>query len=515
MVCYIYMQESLYWGDLHNHNEVGYGEGSLERSFRLARNTLDFYAFTPHTWWPDLPDRDSKVRDKHLAGFKIVKNRWNEVIEILNNFYEEGKFVTIPAWEWHSLRWGDWCVYFPGSSAEYSRAETLTELKQFTSRKGAVIIPHHCAYARGFRGTDWDSFDPEYSPAAEVFSEHGDSMEPESPHGMYGHSMGGSVPSQSALHQLTSGKRFGITASTDDHYGHPGSFGCGLTGLWAEDLNREQIWGSLNSKRTYAVTGDRIGLAFSMGDAFMGGNIPPKDGIPIRISVAGRSALDKIDLIKNGRTFRSWTGGDFSPGRPNISPSLYTGRNSGTGTGKLTGNTKLMRIEWGWDGLSEKGVTRWNISLRSDSGGFSSVEPGFSGGAGSTELENSITTETDKIEISSFTSRMNGSPVSSVTFLHPARGKITMQVWGIKAGAAFSREASFPESWDDPSGNVISTMDYFSSPKIKIHPPLSLEKCTFNLEEPGTVLVPGDWFLLRVTQKNGHRAWSSPIWIND
>ncbi len=515
MVSYFYMQEYLYWGDLHNHNEVGYGEGSLKRSFRLARNSMDFYAFTPHTWWPDLPEGDKNVRDKHLAGFKVVRERWDEVTEVLNSFYEEGYFVTIPAWEWHSLRWGDWCVYFPGSSAEYSYAQSLDDLKQFVRRKGAVIIPHHCAYGRGFRGTDWNSFDPVYSPAAEIFSEHGDSMEPDSPHGMFGHSMGGSVPSQSALHQLSSGKRFGIIASTDDHYGHPGTFGCGLTGLWAADLNREHIWDSLNSKRTYGVTGDRIGLSFSMGDTFMGGTLPSKSGVPIRISVAGRSALEKIDLFKNGHPIRTWTEKDFNPEHTITSRSLYTGRNSGNTDEKLNGDDKLMRIEWGWDGLSEKGVTRWNISLHSSAAGFSGVEPGFSGGAGSTVLENTISAGTQHIEISSFTSRRNDNPVSSVTFLHPARGKLTLQVSGNKEKETFHREISFPESWDDPSGNVISTMDYFSSPKIKIHPPLSLEKCTFNLEAPGYQGLNGDWFLLRITQKNGHRAWSSPIWIND
>ena len=36
----------LYWGDLHNHNAVGYAKGSLQRSIDLAREHLDFFAFT-------------------------------------------------------------------------------------------------------------------------------------------------------------------------------------------------------------------------------------------------------------------------------------------------------------------------------------------------------------------------------------------------------------------------------------------------------------------------------------
>ena len=41
----------LFWGDLHNHNAVGYAKGSLERSIDLAQEHLDFFAFTGHASW--------------------------------------------------------------------------------------------------------------------------------------------------------------------------------------------------------------------------------------------------------------------------------------------------------------------------------------------------------------------------------------------------------------------------------------------------------------------------------
>lgn len=51
------MTTALRWGDFHNHNDIGYGAGSLERSHRIARGALlDVYAFTPHGWWHDEPD---------------------------------------------------------------------------------------------------------------------------------------------------------------------------------------------------------------------------------------------------------------------------------------------------------------------------------------------------------------------------------------------------------------------------------------------------------------------------
>ena len=45
----------LFWGDLHNHNAVGYAVGSLERSIDIAREHLDFFAFTGHASWHDMP----------------------------------------------------------------------------------------------------------------------------------------------------------------------------------------------------------------------------------------------------------------------------------------------------------------------------------------------------------------------------------------------------------------------------------------------------------------------------
>ena len=55
----------LYWGDIHNHNELGYGQGSLARSYQIARSHLDFYAFTPHAQHADggMPEGYENVQE--------------------------------------------------------------------------------------------------------------------------------------------------------------------------------------------------------------------------------------------------------------------------------------------------------------------------------------------------------------------------------------------------------------------------------------------------------------------
>ena len=71
-----------YFGDLHNHNNVGYAQGSLERSFEIARDHLDFFAFTPHAWWHDIGKYDLHIEDKWINGCASSKG-WHVQWEIV------------------------------------------------------------------------------------------------------------------------------------------------------------------------------------------------------------------------------------------------------------------------------------------------------------------------------------------------------------------------------------------------------------------------------------------------
>ena len=78
----------LYWGELHNHNELGYAQGSLERSYEIARSHLDFYAFTPHGLHADggVPD-----------GYPVVVANW----ERIRRAARQGTVVLIPSHRSH------------------------------------------------------------------------------------------------------------------------------------------------------------------------------------------------------------------------------------------------------------------------------------------------------------------------------------------------------------------------------------------------------------------------------
>ena len=68
----------LYWGDLHNHNAVGYAKGTLERSIEIAQEHLDFFAFTGHASWHDLPVMPGDSHLKWVKGFKVHSDHWEK-----------------------------------------------------------------------------------------------------------------------------------------------------------------------------------------------------------------------------------------------------------------------------------------------------------------------------------------------------------------------------------------------------------------------------------------------------
>ena len=66
----------LYWGDLHNHCAVGYAKGSLRHSIDNARGHLDFFAFTGHASWHDMPKMPGDRHMKWVNGFKVHADHW-------------------------------------------------------------------------------------------------------------------------------------------------------------------------------------------------------------------------------------------------------------------------------------------------------------------------------------------------------------------------------------------------------------------------------------------------------
>ena len=101
----------------------------------------------------------------------------------------------------------------------------------------------------------------------------------------------------SMRYELGLGHQFGVIANTDHHSAHPGSYGHGVTGIWASSDRREDVWEALNAKRTWAMTGDLMQLKFAVGNQLQG-SICRDLGEPGNIEVQSASPIDYIELLK-------------------------------------------------------------------------------------------------------------------------------------------------------------------------------------------------------------------------
>jgi hypothetical protein len=101
------------FGDIHNHNALGYGIGSLERSIDIARTHLDFFAFTGHSSWHDIEPMEGG-REKHwYDGFARLEEAWPSVQGLIADANRDNEFSAFLGFEWHSSRFGDQCVVYP------------------------------------------------------------------------------------------------------------------------------------------------------------------------------------------------------------------------------------------------------------------------------------------------------------------------------------------------------------------------------------------------------------------
>lgn len=491
----------LYWADLHNHHEVGYGEGSLDRAAAIAASSLNIHALTPHGWWPDVPPNLPAVRDYHEKGFDKVRNQWERVVHLSNEMNGRARFVSLLGFEWHSIEWGDYCVLFPGAGGNLSRARSLDELKSFAREQNALLIPHHCAYALGSRGTFWPGVDSALSPVAEIFSEHGNSLEGTSFHGMYGHSMGSSEHAQTVLHQLQSGRICGFVAGTDNHYGHPGAYGEGLTGIYSDSLTRDSVLEALRKRHCYAVTGDRIRLRVGADSAMMGDILDAAHSRTIQLSTQGLAPLESVSVVKNGRVAAVW------------SPQLE----DTTSNASEAANHYVGRIEWGWGGLYSTEVTEWSIRLRVTDGAIVEVIPCFVSGSktvGHTNVAEFL--RPDEVQITSASSRSNPRPVQGVILRLQGTpsSRCELHVAARVNETCYEREIAFSyqdRRWNDTH---LSLYESFTSPQLKIHRFFSEPALSFTQEWHDDAPGCDDFYYVKVIQQNGQIAWSSPIWFS-
>jgi hypothetical protein len=338
--------------------------------------------------------------------------------------------------------------------------------------------------------------DSSLTPLVEVFSEHGNSLERDGLWPMVAHSMGGVIASQTVAAQLERGLHIGFTAGTDNHFGHPGTYGEGLTGVLADALTRESIFDALRRRHTFAVTGDRIRPSIDAEGATMGDVRPPGGRRRMRVGVEPLAPLDYVQVWRNGRPVHTW-----SVAHPETSRG---------------GTEHLVRIEWGWGRLEHDERTQWTIRIAVDGGRIVRADPCFCGGAGSTELVNRLvdfTPPAGEVRIESYTSRLNTFPVSGVVLRIDGAADTRLvceaeAVCGDERGGCRIARPMRELIADDHAEPVL---DRFSSPRLRVGRALACADLAFGADWTDLTPTPHDTYFIKAQQTNGQIAWTSPI----
>lgn len=494
-------KHQLYWGDLHNHNAVGYAKGSLERSIDLARAHLDFFAFTGHASWHDMPTMPG---DRHMLwvnGFKAHSDHWAKTRRMLQEATTD-KFTALLGYEWHSSVFGDYCMIFDRDQTELFLPDHVDKLLDFAETKSALAIPHHLGYAQGWRGANWKYFrGGNVSPVVEIMSEHGCAESDRGPFDYITHSQGGRWTANTIAPRLAKGARFGFVASSDDHLGYPGAYGEGVLGVWADDIGAESLFEAIRARRTYAASGERIVLEFALNGKPMGAELPFASEREIDIRVESQDSIEMVELLRNGRVIERHFPEDH-----------ITGARL-----QLPGRAKCrVRYGWGpWGQLALDRVCHWDMTIRIHGGRFHRATGCFQNAPfGETFRDKLTVVSPNELRLESPTARSGAyreDPTKSVVcdLEGGADAELTVEIRKPVRQVVTARLRDLVES------NVVTLTGGFPSESFIIERLVGPSESSARIrwQDRRTRKDGADYYYARVRQHNGHVAWASPIWV--
>ncbi len=483
-----------FYGDIHSHCGASYGHGSLADALYNARLQLDFCSVTGHSSWPDMDSRTmpENVREYHRSGFDRLAAGWPDFVSAHQAASIPGQFVAFPSYEAHFFEAGDRIIYHRTAPETMFIPRDFSQLQDLARDSGGEVflLPHHIGYARGFRGINWDLFDGDSSPLVEIISMHGCNESDQAPFPPL-HTMGPRSSGQTMQAGLVAGNVFGVTGSTDHHSAHPGSYGWGLTGVWAEELTLDALWEAFLSRRTWALSGDRIEVAFAVNGVGMGSETAGGGQREMTYSIQGEAPLDSLEILKDNAVIYRFCPREFQP--------------------RFADRGQLM-VEVGW---GEKGVKQeWEVHIVIHGGRLTGIRPKFRGvdivdPLERTEEEYRLSEITGQGEdFFAFRTSTRGNPTSSTTATQGCGLEINHEGDGVLEVQANGAVRRYPLS-ELALGSRSFHLGGFLSGAVRVSRFVPPEEYT--LKGKLTDQGPGGTYYLRVRQRNGHWAWSSPI----
>ena len=495
----------VYWGDIHNHCNLTYGHGGMKEAFEAAKQQLDFVSVTPHAMWPDIPGKNDPrlewVIEYHESAFRRLRaGGWDQYVKMTNEYNKEKDFLTFLSYECHSMEHGDHVVLNYDLNAPLVECTSVEDLKRKLKGTKTFITPHHMGYQEGYRGYNWKCFtEGDQTPFVEMYSRHG-LAESDLGDYPYLHDMGPRHWEGTIMYGLGLGHKFGIMGSTDQHAGYPGSYGDGRIAVLAPELTREAIWDALKNRRVCCATGDKILIDFRINDAEIG-EVIKGNKRHIYVNIIGESAIDYIDIVKNGQTVGRISG-PLTPSAP--SENIVKAK---------------VKFEFGWNRFEEP--IKWNGTIKIDNGTINEVTPCFRGAPytspqeGVTEepptLVNRILNKNDKgteLEMYSTKNPNTTTPSTQAVILD-----VTMPKSGIFTLEFNSKKFQYTLG-ELLQGTKTQFMNGWLSEAIQFHRAIPVSAFVFeHFMSDDKAEKETDYYYVRVRQRDNQWAWSSPIWV--
>lgn len=444
-----------FWGDLHGQSGETIGTNTVEDYFRFARDKagIDFSCHQGN-------------------DFQVTPAIWEEIKRQTKAFHEPGRFVTFLGVEWSAITaaGGDHNVIYPGDDGQLHRsshwqvderddlqtdAYPVTELYKAFRGQDVILLPHI-----GGRRTDLRWHDPALEPLIEIHSSWG--------------------TFEWLLDEaLERGYTVGFAAGSDDHKGRPGAaypgagqFGVlgGLTCLYARELTREALWEAMRARRSSCSTGERIVARLRMGEHWMGEEVTTLG--QIEAFVAGTDELEEIAVKRGTETVYRHELAPFEPG-------------------------DRVRIAWTGARILDRNRQQiWDGSLRVEAARILDAQ------------DYSIDTPTEGIQAWDsasvrWRSRTAGDEDGVVLRLDDARGGVlhfeSPPLSFVLDLAELERSRTF-NAGGIRRQVVVSRLSEAAAPRT----------ASFTWRAPD---AGGGAYYLRVKQRNGALAWTSPIYV--
>jgi hypothetical protein len=476
------------WGDLHAQSAETIGSGSI----------TDYCAFA----------RDQAFLDAvaHQGNdFQITQAFWEELNRVLRSFYRPGSFVTVPGYEWsgNTALGGDRNVFFredgrPIRRSSHALTPDLSDASSdchdaralfaaLVAGKEDVVCWAHC----GGRYADIGyAHDAALERSVEVHSSWG-------------------TFEWLLRDAFAMGYRVGIVANSDGHKGRPGAempgasqFGAigGLTCFLVGDLTRDALFDAMRARHHYGTTGCRLHLAVeaalppgalvfrddpdlpgSQGRpsslAIMGDIVAGASGeVALSVEIAAASPIHAIEIRRGAEVLETIRPADGAP----------------------TGRRYLVV----WEGAEYRGrfrQSRWDGSLRIEGNSIEAIAPvNFFNPDEQPRLQDPHTVAWRSITTGNFVG-------VAFTLAERNAGHARIETANGTLDCGLADLGSEPKVLD--CGKLDRRLSIARLPDANPHRAVALSR--------PVPLLPGadNPIYVAVTLEDGHRAWSSPIYL--